>query len=281
MSDYQPVIIIGAGRSGTNMLRDSLCTLDCFSTWPCDEINYIWRHGNRSYPNDEIPASLASSKSSRYVQAAFSEIAARKNCQFVVEKTCANSLRVPFVASVVPNAKFIFIVRNGSDVVASAMKRWGADLDIKYIAAKARYVPVSDIPYYGFRYGMHRIRKLFKQGQTLPSWGPVYEGMKDDLASKTLEEVCALQWRHCVEKSEQALSAMNQRNVYQVRYEDFVRDPVEKMGEIVGFLRAGVESEKIAGSVQHVTDKSVGIGVKLFESNSTISGIVDVQHVII
>ena len=39
-----PVIIIGAGRSGTNMLRDLLAQLPQFSTWPCDEINYIWRH---------------------------------------------------------------------------------------------------------------------------------------------------------------------------------------------------------------------------------------------
>ena len=44
---FTPVIVVGTGRSGTNMLRDALCVLPGFDTWPCDEGNYIWRHGNR------------------------------------------------------------------------------------------------------------------------------------------------------------------------------------------------------------------------------------------
>ena len=43
-------MIIGAARSGTNMLRDVLTSLDGVDTWPCDEINYIWRHGNIRWP---------------------------------------------------------------------------------------------------------------------------------------------------------------------------------------------------------------------------------------
>ena len=43
---FKPLIIIGAGRSGTNALRDALTTFSKISSWPCDEINPIWRHGN-------------------------------------------------------------------------------------------------------------------------------------------------------------------------------------------------------------------------------------------
>ena len=39
---FTPVIIIGAPRSGTNMLRDILTNFEGIETWPCDEINYIW-----------------------------------------------------------------------------------------------------------------------------------------------------------------------------------------------------------------------------------------------
>ena len=46
MFDFIPLIIIGAGRSGTNILRDSLCKVDGVVTWNCDEINPLWRHGN-------------------------------------------------------------------------------------------------------------------------------------------------------------------------------------------------------------------------------------------
>lgn len=38
---FTPVVIIGAGRSGTNALRDALTALPEFETWPCDEINPI------------------------------------------------------------------------------------------------------------------------------------------------------------------------------------------------------------------------------------------------
>ena len=37
----KPVVIIGAPRSGTNMLRDVLCDWPGVVTWPCDEINLI------------------------------------------------------------------------------------------------------------------------------------------------------------------------------------------------------------------------------------------------
>ena len=43
--------------------------------------------------------------------------------QWVVEKTCANSLRVPFVETVAGPAKDVFLVRDGMDAVASALER--------------------------------------------------------------------------------------------------------------------------------------------------------------
>ena len=107
--DFTPVIIIGAGRSGTNMLRDALTALDGFETWPCDEINPVWRHGNINWPTDAIPPERAANPRA-YIRRAFQRIwrETGKPC-FVVEKTCANSLRVPFVDAVVPEAEYIHI----------------------------------------------------------------------------------------------------------------------------------------------------------------------------
>lgn len=56
-----PIILIGAPRSGTNIFRDTIASLPSVTTWPCDEINYIWRHGNINYPSDEFPVELATS----------------------------------------------------------------------------------------------------------------------------------------------------------------------------------------------------------------------------
>ena len=125
-----PVIIIGAGRSGTNMLRDLLAQLPQFSTWPCDEINYIWRHGNRGFATDEFAREMADDKTARYIRKQFQKFAAKHPGTSVVEKTCANSLRCGFIHQIFPEARFIHIMRDGRDVAASAALRWNAKLDI-------------------------------------------------------------------------------------------------------------------------------------------------------
>jgi hypothetical protein len=38
--------------SGANMLRDVLTLLPGVATWPCDEINYTWRHGKDKKDRD-------------------------------------------------------------------------------------------------------------------------------------------------------------------------------------------------------------------------------------
>ncbi len=149
---YQTVVVIGAPRSGTNMLRDILTQFDGVATWPCDEINYIWRHGNIRCQTDCFEPHMARDSVRRYIREQFDWVAERYDARTVVEKTCANSLRVPFVDAVVPEARFVFIRRNGLDAVGSAMARWKAALDIPYLARKARFVPVIDIPWYAGRY---------------------------------------------------------------------------------------------------------------------------------
>ncbi len=74
MGDFNPVIIIGAPRSGTNMLRDVLTSFEKIGTWPCDEINYIWRHGNVRYPSDEIPRERATEPVKNYIRQHFQKI---------------------------------------------------------------------------------------------------------------------------------------------------------------------------------------------------------------
>ena len=161
------VLIVGAPRSGTNMLRDVLCDLPEIATWPCDEINYIWRHGNVRYPSDELPKHNASSSVQRYIRKQFQWVEHAYSANIVVEKTCANCLRVPFVDAVVPQAKYIYIYRDGIDATGSAKLRWTAKLDIPYLLEKVRFVPRMDLPYYAFRYFWSRMYRLFSREKRL------------------------------------------------------------------------------------------------------------------
>jgi hypothetical protein len=258
----QDVIIVGAPRSGTNMLRDVLTSFDGVATWPCDEINYIWRHGNVRYPSDEIPVDRATPAVKSYITKCFSEIREKYNADIVIEKTCASSLRVPFVDKVLPDAKYIFIVRDGIDATGSAKDRWTAKLDIPYILEKVRFVPKLDLPYYAIRYFWARIYRLVSREKRLAFWGPALEDMQAILQKHTLNEVCALQWQKCVDKAEEAFSAMPENKVVRVRYEDFVREPQSELGRILEFMGKDVDSERITQAVKNVSPRSLGKGRK-------------------
>lgn len=259
LSSPRPLVILGAGRSGTNMLRDILTQLPGYATWPCDEINYIWRHGNRSFPTDAIPVEFADESIARWIQKRFAQIQRRTGAHTIVEKTCANTLRVPFVAACLPkNALFLEIVRDGRDVACSAAKRWTAPLDLGYLWKKARWVPASDLPYYASRYLAARMHRLRSRDRRVSTWGPRYEGLEDDLRSLPLVEACARQWEECVLRCRAGLQPIPKERRMSVRYEDFVRDPLAGMLLIGEFLGESWDAERLKPLLQGVSAGSVG-----------------------
>jgi hypothetical protein len=259
---YQSIIIIGAPRSGTNMLRDQLVELSSVGSWPCDEINYIWRHGNVRYPSDEFTPEMVTPKIRVYIKNQFDKLAKVRQLDTVIEKTCANSLRVGFVDKIIPEAKYIFIVRDGMDAVGSALQRWTASLDIAYILQKAKYVPRSDLPYYALRYLLHRIYRLVSREKRLALWGPAMDDIDDLLKKYTLTEVCALQWKACVDKAEYELSQISPEKVIKVKYEDFVSDPVTEFTRLAKFLNKDVPDAVNDYLIANVSSNSVGKGRK-------------------
>jgi len=252
-----PIIIIGAGRSGTNILRDSICSVTGIETWPCDEINYIWRHGNINHPTDRFDAELAIPNVSRYIQKKFKTFEIQSKADYVVEKTCANSLRVPFINSILPDARFLFLLRDGRDVASSARQRWTAPLDLQYIWQKAKYVPVSDVPYYAVRYFYNRVKKITSNENRLAYWGPVYPGMMRDLENESLIEVCARQWAQCVQYAYEDLEKIDPSQVHCLRYESFVNQPFYEMQRIFEFLQIEVSDQHLENSIDQISPKSI------------------------
>lgn len=260
---FQPVVIIGAGRSGTNALRDALVRLEGMATWPCDEINPVWRHGNMDHPDDALPASAATAPVRGYIRRAFLRIwRDTGRPAVIVEKTCANSLRVPFVAAVLPEARFVHIVRDGVDVLASARRRWRGELEVpglSYYLAKARYAPLTDLPRYALGAVRNRLGIQLGRRRHFDLWGPVFPGMAAMLEAP-LDLRIARQWAACVEAADAALSGLGADRVLTLRYEDFAADPVAELGRSVRWLgqeRTVAELEAAASAVKR---GSVGKG---------------------
>jgi len=256
----KPVIIIGAPRSGTNMLRDVICSLPDVATWPCDEINYIWRYGCRQLDSDEIPVGSVTQASRNYIREYFEWVSRRYNSEVVVEKTCANSLRVPLVDSIFPDAKYIFIYRNAYDALSSAMDRWGAPLDVSYVLRKARFVPIADLPSYAARYAKSRIHRLFNHEHRLGSWGPRFEGIDHELRERPLDEICALQWASCVVASAEAFGNIATERWLPVSYESFVNNPERQLIKILEFCGLESNATLAPSVVNDVNSASVGKG---------------------
>lgn len=254
----KPLIIVGAGRSGTNMLRDLLTSFDGLATWPCDEINYIWRYGNRTASTDELDPATVNSQISSYIRSQFNWVRRRYHCETVVEKTCANSLRVPFVETIVPESNYLFIVRDGRDVVASAMKRWRAQLDLVYLLKKARFVPITDIPYYALRYGYYRTTKIFSAEKRVGSWGPRYEGMDSDLLKGSIIEIAGRQWQRSVKLAWDHLEHMDSERRYFVTYEDFVKEPKSFLMEMLEFAGHDRNAGSLDTACSMVRKASIG-----------------------
>lgn len=261
MSTPDDVIIIGAPRSGTNMLRDVLTALPGFGTWGCDEINLVWRHGNRDFPSDELGADQARPEVREYLRGTFEKVRRRTGASRIVEKTCANSLRVEFVHRVAPGARYLFITRDGLDAAASAVARWHAPLDLRYTAAKVRYVPPRDLPHYGLRFlGNQRRRRHAGPGADRSHgwWGPKPQDWEQLLSTRPLDEVAVVQWQRCVEVAQRGLAEIPGDQVRHIVYEEFVHDPEAGLRDLLDFI--GDPGAFDQAAVAGVTASSVGKG---------------------
>lgn len=265
-----PIVIIGSVRSGTNMLRDILTTIPELGTWDCDEINPIWRHGNINHPDDELTTQMVTPSLIKFIRKEFNKIKNKLKVERVVEKTTANALRVNFVYKILPEAKYIFIYRDGRDVAASAKLRWVSSFDLKYSLKKFRYVPKVDMPAIGYFYIKNRILRILKREKKLPTWGPIYKGMVEDTKKYSLIELCGLQWKHYVEKTLAEIGTIPENQLLKIKYEDFVSSPKKEMSKVCTFLNIPVEYVEKYSLIKKVSNKSVGNWTKLSEEEKQL-----------
>ena len=260
--NINPVIIIGAPRSGTNILRDTLSSLKNVGTWDCDEIPYIWLYGNKKHSADMLQPSHATPKVKQYIRKQFSKLGEELQVENLLEKTCANSLRVDFVDSIFPEAKYIYIKRNGLDVTYSIMQRWNASFSLAYTMKKFKYVPISDIPFYGIEFLKNRYYKE-KNKDRLKFWGPRF-AHENELSELSVEEISAKQWVACVEESNKSFNKIDPKRVYSLTYENFVTNPKQQIKNMAMFMGITLNEKMLFPTIR---SSSIGKGEKMLSSH--------------
>lgn len=59
-------------------------------------------------------------------------------------------------------------------------------------------------------------------------------------------ELCGLQWVRCVEAAQSTLRSLDEQSkFFELKYEDFVRKPIQKINEIFDFLDNGTNKNSL------------------------------------
>jgi hypothetical protein len=138
----------------------------------------------------------------------------------LIDKTPRNSLRVPFIDAIFPDARYIFLKRDGRDNVNSLINAWRTPRYRTYSLPEPHSIPGVD-----------------------PKWWKfvLYPGWRDDAAGP-LEIVCAKQWAISNGLALDALEAIDASRWTEVRYEDLVDRPEEEIGRLLGFVGLDYEA---------------------------------------
>jgi len=205
-ASIRPVIVIGAARSGTRFLRDALAESDTLV--PIDhDVSFVWRLGNHRHPHDEFTPELATPKIAKRIRSRIDSLAPTAAHQEVVEKTVGNSLRIPFVKAIYPDARVLVVTRDGREVIQSSHAQWTGGDDWQRWASKLPIFRPADLPYLAkVGAGLVRARVQPESSALSPRvWGVRYDGLEDDLASRGVAWVAGQQWLRCLESTANAM----------------------------------------------------------------------------
>lgn len=240
------IIIIGAARSGTTMLGNILALHPDIAY--LEEPNVIWKYRNAHKKNDLFTVLDADKTKIDYINNKFVKFVKDKNKIRLLEKTPSNSLRLSFVRKVFPKSKIIILVRDGRDVAVSARKKWLYETDkntqklnsstshkkkhFNQQVKKFLQISFLDFPYY--------LKDIFSEllfyvGLRKRSyWGPKIPGISELSSSLSPLEICAFQWKACVEQTDSYMSIdANQEDFIYLKYEDFCINPKTNLQNIL------------------------------------------------
>lgn len=251
-----PIIIVGAPRSGTKMLRE-LLKLHPTVSGPLYEKERIWCYGNRDKTGRRISVSELSPEIKRYIREHFKKEFDKNPGKRIVDKNVGNSLRIEFVRGIFPKSPVIHIVRDGRDAACSIRKRWKSPLDFKYIWENKAF-PLNEIPFFVQRQIVFLWQRVVGPEGRVKWWGPMFDDSAELVNRHSLIEICGIQWKRCTEAALAGLDKLEPGTFMQVKYEDVVSDPVKIMDQIRKFLDLPVSDNFLGKCSNYVNSSSVG-----------------------
>ena len=236
-----PIVLIGPARSGTTMLGAALAAHPDLAYWI--EPKYLWRYGAAGCPHDRRDAEQASPAVRRYIRSQFDRFVRRAGGRRLLEKTPSNCFRLAFVHRVLPDARIIYLSRDGRDVTASAYRKWTSPTDRSALARRLSTleIPGREWPYYLRDALTEYVLRRLRPDRGL-IWGPRFEGIREYREQFGVMASCLEQWRRSVAAAQADLQHVPEKQVLRVRYEELVADPQQGMHRILEFCGLSVDA---------------------------------------
>jgi Sulfotransferase family len=218
----RPIFIIGAPRSGTSLLYAILRVSPGLANWP-GEAHEVWEADYhpalRGWESNELDVGDVTPQAAARIRRRF--YLAVGSHRRLIDKTPRNSLRVPFIDALFPDASYVFLRRNGPDNVNSLINAWRTPRYRTYRLPEPHGIPGVD-----------------------PEWWKfvLYPGWRED-ARGPLEVVCAKQWLACSRGALEGARALAPGQWIDIRYEDLVTRAETEVARLLEALRLPYDDE--------------------------------------
>lgn len=217
-----PVFVVGCSRSGTTITYQTLAAAPQFLSFGW-ELPQFWDSLVGPLNNGwHSQAAGAEDARSEHRDAAFQYFYQRLGAGWVLDKTCINVMRIPYLYKLFPRATFVFIQRDGRDNISSMMDGWRMGrVDGRF--ELSQFFGPSPEP-------------VAINGGEFKEWAFFLPPGWREYNRSSLEDVCAFQWMSANRLALDAKRLIPPEQWIHLRYEDLFESPVEMFEDAFGRL---------------------------------------------
>ena len=220
----RPLIILGAPRSGSSLLFETLAaspevvTVGGESHLQFETIPAL-RPALRGFTSNRLDRSDATVATLAALERGFADALRDRNgtppaggTMRLLEKTPKNALRLPLLDALFPDALYVYLYREPHENISSLIEGWES----------GRFVTYPDLPgWVGLPWSYLLV----------PGWR--------DLIGQPLAAIASAQWRRTQEILLDDFTAIPEVRVHALGYREFLADPARHVAEICAFAGIG------------------------------------------